>query len=403
MYSFPNAVAFVFIVYFAYKDYKNYKNNVNKDYKSTIVTIGVLGTFVGILIGLDDFDTKDITNSIPNLLDGLKTAFVTSIMAMFTSLVLYTLQKTKDNQKAETELEALNNINENIVKQNVVLEQFFTFIKSNNENITQVIETQNQSMIKTIQTEHQKTQELLSKLDTLDTINENITSSQDKLFNVLKDEMNKVNLNLNEAINKLSKGATEEIIKALENVISDFNNNLKEQFGSNFNELNESTKNMIEWQKNYKEQIELLETSFKNSTNIMENTSSSLASIDDKFKNIDVTFEKLEKIIKTNDNQINNFEKHLITLNEIGEKSKLYIDEIANFSDTTKEALKNQTIILDDSIKKSTQLNHELETQFTKSLGELNQALTSLTMQFKTDYEFFLEKISHLMKLENRY
>ena len=33
----------------------------------------------------------------------------------------------------------------------------------------------------------------------------------------------------------MSEGATKEIIKALENVMVDFNKNLTEQFGDNFN------------------------------------------------------------------------------------------------------------------------------------------------------------------------
>ncbi|MFP6868382.1 MAG: hypothetical protein VCE91_03380, partial [Nitrospinota bacterium] len=50
--------------------------------QATLATVGVLGTFFGIYIGLLDFDVKDIDGSIPKLLDGLKLAFVTSILGM---------------------------------------------------------------------------------------------------------------------------------------------------------------------------------------------------------------------------------------------------------------------------------------------------------------------------------
>jgi hypothetical protein len=49
---------------------------------SLLTTIGVLGTFVGILIGLMNFDVTDISKSVPQLLDGMKTAFVTSVFGM---------------------------------------------------------------------------------------------------------------------------------------------------------------------------------------------------------------------------------------------------------------------------------------------------------------------------------
>ena len=55
---------------------------------SLISTLGVLGTFLGITIGLLDFDTKNLDHSIPLLLDGLKTAFFTSLAGMFGSLLM---------------------------------------------------------------------------------------------------------------------------------------------------------------------------------------------------------------------------------------------------------------------------------------------------------------------------
>lgn len=55
---------------------------------SVISTLGVLGTFLGITIGLVFFDTSDLDASIPLLLSGLKTAFFTSLAGIIGSLVL---------------------------------------------------------------------------------------------------------------------------------------------------------------------------------------------------------------------------------------------------------------------------------------------------------------------------
>lgn len=51
-------------------------------------TLGVIGTFVGITVGLQAFDVNNINASIPVLLDGLKTAFYTSLVGMGLSLLL---------------------------------------------------------------------------------------------------------------------------------------------------------------------------------------------------------------------------------------------------------------------------------------------------------------------------
>lgn len=55
---------------------------------SLVSTLGVLGTFAGITLGLVFFDTSDLTRSIPLLLNGLKTAFFTSLAGMAGSLIL---------------------------------------------------------------------------------------------------------------------------------------------------------------------------------------------------------------------------------------------------------------------------------------------------------------------------
>lgn len=60
----------------------------SKDFKSIIISLGVLGTFLGIFIGLYNFDTFNIVESVPELLSGLKLAFTTSILGMFFSIIL---------------------------------------------------------------------------------------------------------------------------------------------------------------------------------------------------------------------------------------------------------------------------------------------------------------------------
>ena len=44
---------------------------------STVVSLGLLGTFGGIMYGLWVFSVEQIDSSIPQLLEGLKTAFLT--------------------------------------------------------------------------------------------------------------------------------------------------------------------------------------------------------------------------------------------------------------------------------------------------------------------------------------
>ena len=61
----------------------------------------MLGTFVGIFIGLQGFNPDDITNSVNDILVGLKTAFFTSIVGMSVSTILSIIQKLKGNSENE--------------------------------------------------------------------------------------------------------------------------------------------------------------------------------------------------------------------------------------------------------------------------------------------------------------
>ena len=53
---------------------------------SILTVIGVFGTFLGIYFGLLDFNHKNIEGSIPTLLDGLKHAFLTSLVGIVSAI-----------------------------------------------------------------------------------------------------------------------------------------------------------------------------------------------------------------------------------------------------------------------------------------------------------------------------
>lgn len=63
---------------------------------SLLVGIGILGTFIGLTLGISDFNTETVEGvrtSITTLLDGMAAAFVTSIAGMFLSIVFNVFEK----------------------------------------------------------------------------------------------------------------------------------------------------------------------------------------------------------------------------------------------------------------------------------------------------------------------
>lgn len=67
------------------------------NFKSAIVSTGLLGTFVGVFWGLYNFDTTDIAAGVPALLEGLKLAFATSIVGIGLSTMLSVVQTILGN------------------------------------------------------------------------------------------------------------------------------------------------------------------------------------------------------------------------------------------------------------------------------------------------------------------
>lgn len=98
---------------------------------SVFTTLGILGTFSGIYIGLLDFDVNNIDSSIPKLLEGLKTAFLTSILGIMLSLIFSKITKMVYNKVEKIQPEVPSS---EIASLNKILEVLERTEKSSAEN-----------------------------------------------------------------------------------------------------------------------------------------------------------------------------------------------------------------------------------------------------------------------------
>lgn len=94
-------------------------------------TLGILFTFLGIAIGLWNFDSNDIEKSIPELMNGLKTAFLVSIfgVALLVGFSFWTNIKKKKLEKGvlSEETQAINKLIE-------VIKELRTDLSSTDDN-----------------------------------------------------------------------------------------------------------------------------------------------------------------------------------------------------------------------------------------------------------------------------
>ena len=162
----------IFVTAWAFLDIRSSRQNEKLQEKrrwieqipSLVSTLGVLGTFLGITIGLMNFNPNVLDESIPLLLEGLKTAFFTSLAGMIGSLILskYVSSVYDENDKGMSDINIAAGEIVKAVKQ----------MSDNNEKLTMGLlkEIQQQShnqtaFYNTALSEMQKTSSSVGKVD----------------------------------------------------------------------------------------------------------------------------------------------------------------------------------------------------------------------------------------------
>ena len=321
-----------YILYFFLKEKQYSKESVLGNIASTI---GVLGTFVGISIGLWKFNPNDITSSVPLLLSGMKIAFATSIIGMAASIFMkYIALKNEDEENIDD-----------------IMELFNTMIaESRNVNNT-LIENQKQ------------TENVLNK------VSEIWASHQENLTVELKSEIASLNNNT---------------ISKQEELIGEF-----KKLGECFTLLNSGVNNLLTWQENYKETIENTTKELETVIQTIHNADESIESISKNSSLIKENNEKLSEVLKEinkTQNVIIESNKSIIEISNTAKESIPQINEhFTNIDNRTKESTAYlQTLIsenlnniksylekiTEDVLSKTTQSIYENNRQFKYEISE---------------------------------
>lgn len=303
-------------------------------YAAALMTsLGILGTFIGIVIGLLNFDTQDIDGSIPALLSGLKTAFITSVYGMVGAVLFNVLDAMVFSAKRQR----LSNA-DGLKDEPVQPQDIFNSLEQQREVMTDLHKTMGQvhrglsgdeegsliGQFKLLRADMTGLSGIQRQLDP------NVEGSfaqvsnkqalalhQDfqtfvEVSNQRNDEFNeKLFLALDSFAEMLSRSATEQIIEALKNVIQDFNKHLVDQFGDNFKALDASVQKLVVWQVQHKEQVESLTTQYERGAESLRITEESVTGISNQCENIPASMDKLRDVLEVNQHQIAELQQHL--------------------------------------------------------------------------------------------
>lgn len=199
------------------------------DGPSIFTTAGIFFTFVGIAEGLYGFDPQQIDASVPKLLDGLKTAFIASVVGVGIALsiklrfVLFGLRR-RTTQTAKTEGATVTDL----YNQMIAVQQALAG-------------GEDSSLL---------TQIKLGRQDTNDRLDQLRRSQSDFM-------------------EKMAENNSKALIEALQKVIADFNVKITEQFGENFKQLNSAVGKLLEWQEGYRNTLtEMIEQQSRTAQNM---------------------------------------------------------------------------------------------------------------------------------------
>ncbi|MCE1461816.1 type II Zorya anti-phage system protein ZorA2 [Enterobacter roggenkampii] len=310
-------------------DHKNIHSKF-REYAPTLMgALGILGTFIGIIIGLLNFNTESIDTSIPVLLGGLKTAFITSIVGMFFAIsfngldAFFFANKRSKQQETHPESVTPEDIHRELKEQNQHLEKMISGMSGNEEGSLVV-------QMKLLRNE----------------IND---SSRAQITNHAEFS-NKLWEQLQQFADLMAKGATEQIIDALRQVIIDFNNNLTEQFGDNFKALDASVKKLVDWQENYKTQVELMGAQYQQSVESLVETRGAVAGIWEECKEIPLAMAELRDVLQVNQHQISELSRHLDAFVLLRDKATDAVPAIHEKLDEVGELLKAGALSVSSSL-----------------------------------------------------
>ena len=347
------------------RKYVNYYQLENMP--STFVTIGLLGTCIGIVIGLFGFktDASEIKQSVNELLNGLKLAFIVTILGLIFSLIY--------KRRVNNILNRYGDIQPPESPEFLEMKQTNVLLADLNKGISKLNKAFSDELITRIQESNKKLADNLSKFG------ENLaTSNHDAL------------------------------IEALEEVISDLNSGFRDTLGllvkQNFSELTNSIDSLNNWQKENKVYIENFadryELVVKHSEDMNTNlekiviTNASLLAQDGKLYDI---IEALNTVMVED----STFKEITGNLNESSRQIKESLYQFSKDLESTKSQLTGITNLranielLNDQL--STLRNIDIDEERLYMQG-IKQSMASMDEMFKRHYEAIPKIIQNNLK-----
>ena len=398
-----------------------------------LTSIGITGTFVGITIGLSQFsmagDSKALLASAAELLEGMKTAFYTSLAGLSTSAMFMALMKLSSSKLAQAQ--------ESFIK--IISRQYFEaspiyYLKNmSNEGQEEVIEAQLRSVkaIEEMSVRFGETSQSLNQLgqsfngdiiaDRVSTaITDSISAHMTPVLTEIKTELSTlkdikeqsqkelVELMIGEMKVHLIEPVSIELQKTSEAVAN--SNDLSTQLNRNIERVVTSTSETVasidEFQKEtmvklqeFAESLKTILSSFKDDTqgamstiatevqSLLDGASTGLAEQRDAFEQSAVRASSAFEGIKTSMDS---------ALDERQSKEKVLFDGVESrinmLIEGSSDAFKQQTTVLENVGEQASKLMTSAKEELQAGLGDIDEKVKSMSTTVQSELETFREQ-----------
>ena len=296
----------------------------------------------------------------------MKTAFITSVTGLLLSIILKIWASIHQDKSENLDLDQVDA--SNILK---FIEHHLTE-QTNTQKKTAVI---HEELLQALTTHH-----------------EYVKQNNQQFASTLWDELEKT-------AQILTKSATEEVILALNQLIKDFNHQLTEQFGENFKQLNHAVFELIQWQENYKQQLEQMQVQYQNHTNAVAATQQAIENIHDNLshiahhtQSIPDAMERLTNAIELSHTQIDTLQHHLAAFADMKDKAVAALPTLSEQIDAMLQGM-------DDASQQLTEQFHQIHQSIKaqpsimqSTTQELKNTLERLVGQLEIDIKNITEK-----------
>ena len=375
---------------------------------NTLTSVGIFFTFLGIYIALLNFDVSNINEAIPRLLDGLKLAFFSSVVGLGLSVLFRWFQAGSNRNLSAGEIGAgdlhdqLRELNENTlaVRDALVgdgdasLSTQFGKLRNDFRDFTEKeLRDQLQNLNKntlavrdaligegdaSLSTQFGKLRNDFRDFaekelhDQLQNLNKNTLAVRDALIGEgdasLSTQFGKLRNDFRDFADKMKEDGTQALVKALEEVIKDFNEKISEQFGENFKQLNEAVGALLEWQKEHKEQVEMLTHAFREIQTGIQNVEQATAKIPDHMKSVETAFNNTEI-------RVEQLYEGLGSLSEMRESAKDAVPELQKSIESVTASMRESVDQQLEVLKSQVDDMRETQSATTKEIGSLTENL----------------------------